>query len=107
MARKVNLVIDAGSAFSKSLDIVDANGNPYVMTGFTCNSQFRKTSGSNSAVTFTTAISNTSITLSLTANQTSNVEAGLYYYDIKVTDLANNVHRVLEGLVTLTPMITT
>ena len=46
------------------------------------------------------------ITLSLTANQTSNLVYGRYVYDVDVTDASNTVTRVLEGIVTVTPSVT-
>lgn len=108
MATKSNLVIDQGSTFSTDLTLTDENGDPIALSGYTANSQIRKwyTSTTPSAV-FNTAI-NTEIgviTLSLTANQTSNLVSGRYVYDVEINDGAE-VSRIVEGIVTVTPQVT-
>lgn len=108
MATKSNLVIDQGSTFSTDLTLTDENGDPIDLVGYTANSQIRKwyTSSTPSA-TFTTAI-NTQIgviTLSLTANQTSNLVSGRYVYDVEINSGAE-VSRIVEGIVTITPQVT-
>lgn len=108
MATKSNLIIDQGSTFSTDLTLTDENGDPIALAGYTANSQIRKwyTSSSPSAV-FATTI-NTEIgviTLSLTANQTSNLVAGRYVYDVEINDGAE-VSRIVEGIVTVTPQVT-
>jgi hypothetical protein len=46
------------------------------------------------------------ITLSLTANQTGNIVAGRYVYDVELTDAANSITRIVEGIVTINPQVT-
>lgn len=108
MATKANLVIDQGSTFSTDLTLTDEYGDPLALEGYTANSQIRKwyTSTSPSA-TFTSSINTTSavITLSLTANQTSNLVSGRYVYDVEITD-GSEVSRIVEGIVTVTPQVT-
>lgn len=108
MATKANLVIDQGSTFSSDLTLTDENGDPLTLNGYTANSQIRKWySSTNAAATFTTSINTVSavITLSLTANQTSNLVAGRYVYDVEISDGAE-VSRIVEGIVTVTPQVT-
>jgi hypothetical protein len=108
MATKAPLVIDQGSTFSADLNLTDENGDGLSLIGFTANSQIRKWySSSNAAATFTTSInvSSSVITLSLTANQTSNLVAGRYVYDVEISDGAT-VSRIVEGIVTVTPQVT-
>jgi hypothetical protein len=45
------------------------------------------------------------ITLGLTANQTSNLVAGRYVYDVELTE-GGEVSRIVEGIVTVTPQVT-
>jgi hypothetical protein len=108
MATKSNLVIDQGSTFSTDLSLTDENGDPLALSGYTANSQIRKWYTSSSpAATFSTSI-NTEIgviTLSLTANQTSNLVSGRYVYDVELNDGAE-VSRIVEGIVTVTPQVT-
>jgi hypothetical protein len=108
MATKANLVIDQGSTFSADLALTDENGDALDLQSFTANSQIRKWySSSNAAATFTTLINTNSgsITLSLTANQTSNLVAGRYVYDVEITS-GSEVSRIVEGIVTVTPQVT-
>lgn len=108
MATKSNLVIDQGSTYSVVLDLTDENGDVINLTGYIANSQVRKwyTSTTPAAI-FTTSINATSgeLELSLTSNQTSNLVAGRYVYDV---ELNNNgiISRIVEGIVTVTPQVT-
>jgi len=108
MATKSNLVIDQGSTYSVVLDLTDENGDVINLTGYAANSQIRKWyTSSTPAATFTTSINASSgeLQLSLTANQTSNLVAGRYVYDV---ELDNNgvISRIVEGIVTVTPQVT-
>jgi hypothetical protein len=108
MATKANLVIDQGSTYSTDLELTDDNGDPLVLSGYTANSQIRKWyTSSNAAASFTTSINveSATITLTLTANQTSNLVAGRYVYDVELTS-GSEVSRIVEGIVTVTPQVT-
>jgi len=107
MATKANLVIDQGATFSADLSLTDDNGDVMNLNGYTANSQMRKWYTSSNSVAFTTDINVTagSITLSLTATQTSNLVAGRYVYDVEVTE-NGVISRVVEGIVTVTPNAT-
>jgi hypothetical protein len=109
MATKANLVVDQGATFSAVLNLTDENSDPLLLSGYTANSQIRKWYTSSNAVTFATEIdaNAATITLTLSANQTSSMTAGRYVYDVKLTDnAANTVSRVVEGIVTVTPKVT-
>lgn len=108
MASKANLVIDQGSTFSTDLTLSDENGDRLILNGYTANSQIRRWyTSTNASATFTTSINVESavITLTLTANQTSNLVSGRYVYDVEITDGAE-VSRIVEGIVTVTPQVT-
>lgn len=108
MATKANLVIDQGSTFSTDLTLTDENGDPLSLSGYTANSQIRRWyTSTNASATFTTSINTTSavITLSLTANQTSNLVSGRYVYDVEIGD-GSEISRIVEGIVTVTPQVT-
>lgn len=108
MATKANLVIDQGSTYIVEIDLTDQYGDPLNLTGFVANSQIRKWySSSSPAASFTTTIYPPStIVLTLTANQTSNLVAGRYVYDVEATSLNNATSRIVEGIVTVTPQVT-
>jgi hypothetical protein len=108
MATKANLVIDQGSTFSTDLTLLDDYGDGLILNGYTANSQIRKWyTSATPAATFTTNINTTSsvITLTLTSNQTSNLVAGRYVYDVEINDGAST-SRIVEGIITVTPQVT-
>lgn len=107
MATTVNLLIDQGATFSTMIDLVDQNGDPIDLSSYTGASQMRKHYTSSNSISFTVGLSNTGVvTLGLTAAQTAALTAGRYVYDVEVTDGANNVSRIVEGIVTVSPNVT-
>ena len=106
MANKANLIVDQGSTFSTTIYLNDSNGEPLITTGYSARSEIRKHYTSSNSVTVNTAISNGQLVLSLTNIQTANIEAGRYVYDVELIDASNNVTRVVEGIVTVTPEVT-
>ena len=108
MATKANLVIDQGSTFNTDLTLLDENGNGVYLVGYTANSQIRKWyTSENPAATFTTSINTISsvITLTLTPEETANLVAGRYVYDVEIDD-GFEKSRILEGIITVTPEVT-
>lgn len=109
MATKANLVIDQGSTYYVQIQLSDQNGDLLDLSGYVANSQIRKWySSSTPAASFSTSIDpvNSTISLSLTSDQSSNLIAGRYVYDVEVTNSANVVSRLVEGIVTVTPQVT-
>lgn len=107
MATQVNLLIDQGATFSTVIDLVDENGVPVNLSSYTGASQLRKHYTSSNAISFSVSLtSNGVVTLALTANQTANLTAGRYVYDVEVTDTGGIVSRIVEGIVTVTPNVT-
>jgi len=107
MAAKVNIVIDQGATFNTTYTIHNAYDEPIDFTGYTANSQIRKTFSSSNAYTFDVALSNSGlVTLSMSAATTGTIVAGRYVYDVEVQDLSNIRSRIVEGIVTVTPQVT-
>tara|TARA_B110000503_G_C6760724_1_gene255336 strand:+ start:132 stop:461 length:330 start_codon:yes stop_codon:yes gene_type:complete len=108
MATRANIVIDQGSTYTTDLNLTDENGDALNLSGYSANSQIRKHYTSSNSVTFSTSVNAVAgvITLSLTANQTSNLISGRYVYDVELTDASNSVSRIVEGIVTVTPQVT-
>jgi len=108
MATKANLVVDQGATYSTNITIVDDNDAIFDLTDYTGAAQLRKHYTSSNATAFSVSLggNNGVITLSLTANQTANLVAGRYVYDVEITSNTNVVSRVLEGIVTVTPNVT-
>lgn len=107
MARKTHIIIDQGTTFSNTVTPKYANNVAIDITGHSANAQIRKHYTSTNAISFSTTVnSNGTITFSLAANQTSNVAAGQYVYDINIISSSNTITRVIEGVATITPRVT-
>lgn len=105
----VDLYMDQGSTFDVSLNVDDVNGDPFNLTEFTASSVMKRSYYSMSpTLTFSTNTTGTLgvITLSSEASNTANVKPGTYVYDVKITDTSNNVIRILEGRVFVSPGVT-
>lgn len=108
MATKANLIIDQGTTFSTSIYLTDDNGDVIDLSGYTGRSQMRKHYTSSNSQSFTVSLNNSQgiVTLALTANQTSNLVAGRYVFDVEIVSSANVISRIVEGIVTVTPEVT-
>lgn len=105
MAKKFNLQADAGSNFTQQISLSDEDGNALQVNYangdpiYTSSAQLRKSTYSSNSVTFGTALANGSLTLTLTAAQTANIEQGRYSYDVELTTVANGyVTKVMAGI---------
>lgn len=103
MAR-VNLVIDQGRTFSTLVLLNDQNGYPLNVVSYSAAGSMRKHVGALVTSPFTCSMTNGQLTISMTANQTSQLNDGRYVYDIALTDPSNTVSTIMEGLVTVKPM---
>lgn len=108
MSTKANLFIDQGTTYVTVLTLTDEDGNILDLSNSNAASQIRKSYSSSVAAEFDASVNSTTgeITLSLTANQTGNLVAGRYVYDVELTDAANSITRIVEGIVTVTPQVT-
>jgi hypothetical protein len=108
MATKANLFIDQGATFTTVITLTDNEGDVIDISGYTGAAQMRKHYTSSTAKSFVVELGgvNGTITLSMTANTTANIEAGRYLYDVELTDTTGTVSRVFEGIVTVNPNIT-
>lgn len=106
-----DLFLEQGSTFTTQLTLQDVNGAYYDLTSFTVKSQAKKSYYSaNSTIEFTSSIidaSNGVIQLSANSSITANVRPGKLVYDVVIKDTSsNNVSRVLEGQVFVSPSVT-
>lgn len=108
MAIKANLVIDQGTDFSATIDVLDANGDPFDLSGYTTAAQMRKSYASETAHSFATSDNDVSgqITLTMSNTVTNQLEPGRYLYDVEIESSGDTITRVVEGIVTVTPGIT-
>ena len=108
MATKANLFIDQGATYETVLTLTDEDGNILDLNNSSAASQIRKSYSSSLTAEFTTSINVEAgeIKLVLTANQTGNIVAGRYVYDVELTDADNKINRIVEGIVTVSPQVT-
>jgi hypothetical protein len=57
------------------------------------------------STTFATDRTTGVLTISLTANQTTALDAERYVYDVEITSSTGSVTRVLEGIITVRPEV--
>lgn len=112
MAAYVELYIDQGTDFINVINLTDDVTNvPIDITHYTVLSQMKRSYYSSSitaniACAITDA-SNGEISMSMTAANTAAIKAGRYVFDVKVIDTDDAVSRVLEGIINITPQVTT
>ena len=113
MAAIANLTIDQGATFNSDVTVKDANGNAFNLTGYTASAKMAKgfqSTKTRTSITCTVAADATTgvITLSLTADETSNLDDGRYVYDLEILQTSSStVTRVIEGIITVRPQVTT
>ena len=110
MAAIANLTIDQGATFSSDVTVKDAQDNAFNLTGYTASAKLAKGFASTRTRTnMTTSIATDAttgvVTLSLTATETSALDAERYVYDLEITSGAT-VTRVIEGIITVRPQVT-
>lgn len=107
MASKLNLVIDQGTTFNTMFVVNDKDDVPINFTGYTANSQIRKSYSSSNSYAFGVSLnSNGEVSLSMSANTTGSIVAGRYVYDVEVESSSGVKSRLIEGIVTIMPQVT-
>ena len=110
MATIFNLFLDQGTTFKANVTIKDSTGAVRDISGHTPRSQFRrsiKSSNSNSFVATIPVGTDGNVFLTMNSNTTTNVTAARYLYDIEIVNDSNNeIERVAEGIVVVSPEIT-
>ena len=104
-----NLYLEQGTTFNTTITLDDIYGELYDLSGYSANSQIRKSYySSNATATFSTTINSQSatISLSLTSQVTSNIAPGRYVYDTTITDTQGTITRILEGVIDVSPRVT-
>jgi hypothetical protein len=114
------LTIDQGTTFDAVLDLTNDDGTPLnlantgngepVFTSQIRKSYYSSAPTANITVSILTPNTNGQVRLTMTAAATANVRAGRYLYDLKMLRYDSNSNttiRVVEGIVTVTPQVTT
>jgi len=112
MSEYVELYMDQGADFSTTIQINSEDNNlAQNLTGYIVTSQMRKSLVSINAtanLVCTIPDANTGeIFVELDAANTANIEAGTYFFDVKVNDTVAGLRsRLIEGIMFVTPTIT-
>jgi len=102
----VNLGIDQGCTFEKVITAQNTiGGNVTISSGTTAAKLRHSIYSSNNIHSFSTSVSGSNVTLSMTATNTANVSADRQYvYDVEYTQSdTSTVERLAEGIVTISP----
>jgi hypothetical protein len=107
----VNLVINTGSNFSQTFDVITPSESVFNFTGWTGSSQIAKSVSIGSSMypvaTFTvgfTSVTGGKINLSLGSTETRNLKEGRYVYDLLV-GTGSSTFRIMDGNVLVRPGI--
>jgi hypothetical protein len=111
MAAYVELYMDQGASFSNIININDDLTNSDIdISGYSVTSQMRRSYySSNASANITCTITDApsgEITLSMTPQQTANIKAGRYLFDVMIQTPSSGSLRLLEGIITVTPRVT-
>ena len=108
MAAVHNLYIDQGADFSAEIGIFDDFNTPWDLNGYTGAAKIKKSYSSSTSTPFTVTVNASgTVTLALTSTNTASLSEGRYLYDVVITSAAGTKTRVIEGLVTINPGVTT
>jgi hypothetical protein len=109
MAVKSRLVIDQGVDYEVTVNVKDANSAAINLTGYTGKAQMRKHYSSSTKYNFIVTIAGNTgeVTMAMFSANTANIAAGRYVYDCSITSSNNIVSRIVEGIVTINPRVTT
>jgi hypothetical protein len=108
MATKVNLVVDQGADFTTTITLTNDDGSIFDLTDYSGASQIRKHYTSSNATNMSVTLNGNSgiVTLTMNNSVTAAMTSGRYVYDLELTDSSNVVSRIVEGIVTVTPQVT-
>jgi hypothetical protein len=110
MSGKLDLTIEQGATFSRTITIKDASNVAVDISSDTFAGQIRKRHQSGTVeANFSFSITdgpNGEVTATISATDTAAMDTGEFVYDIEWTNTGTNVVRLLEGIATITPEVT-
>lgn len=96
----INLIIERGTDFDKEINLNDADGLPFNLTGYNILAKIRKHRESQTSVSFNVATpdrTNGTIELSLPRWLSTALQSGRYVYDVVVVNSSNISSVVVQG----------
>ena len=110
MSGKLDIIIEQGAKFVRTVQIKDKDGVVVDITNDTFSGDVRKRHNSTTETLNINATiidaANGKIELSIASSLTSAAEAGEYVYDVLWTPSFNNSVRLIEGIAEITPGVT-
>ena len=110
MAAYQNIFLNQGETYTNQITLDDSNSVGYNLYSFSVASQAKKSYYSaNVILNFNATIydaANGIIQLSANSATTANLPSGKLVYDVTLTDANQNVTRVLEGVIYVSPGVT-
>lgn len=107
-AIQLNLYVEAGATFSRSLIYTNDDGSLFNLTGYTAELQVRETAASANAklvVTPTINVQTAAISWEFTATQTTSLNKTNYVYAMELYGPDDLVIRLIEGVITVSPEV--
>lgn len=107
MSTELNITVDQGATWTKNISWQDSNNEPYNLSTWTARMMVRRTYADNdkkaplvsltddSGIALTDNTDN--IIITLTDEQTENIPAGTYYYDLELISTSQVVTKLLRG----------
>jgi len=119
MAKIYDIQIDQGATFRRTLELQDAEGEPYALTGATAKAQIRETYSSDEVIAeFEIQIDEPAgkITFSMEPEDTAAIDvpaakdhrrpSKFFIYDLELTEADGTVTRLIQGTVEVSPEAT-
>jgi hypothetical protein len=103
-----NLILYQGDDFSATVTVVNPDGSPADLTGYSAQSQVRFSTQDNStpAAQFACSIAGNVITILLTHDQTRLLSRYVYAWDLQVIDASGVITTLLAGQLGVTQEVT-
>lgn len=102
----VNIVVDRNANFDVTFFITNKDGTPLNMVGYTGEASFKKSYSATTSIPVSLVFVNRTsgeIGLSMTSAETGTLDRRRYVYDVLLTSPQGYKTRVIEGIVEVTP----
>jgi tRNA threonylcarbamoyladenosine modification (KEOPS) complex Pcc1 subunit len=96
-----HFVIEQGATFSKTLTLKDSSDTLINLTGYAGGEMDLRTSNSRMALGGSAG----TVTLTISASDTSGLDIQDGVYDLELTDGSSNIYRILEGTFQVRPQV--
>lgn len=104
------LFLDQGTTYNVDINMILNNQLPYDLSNSTAKAQIKKSYYNPTVIAeFVVTMPDPPtgvINISMDAETSANIAPGRYVYDVLMKDAANNVSRVVEGILNVSPQVT-